>query len=75
MRPAGSSSGKRSWYIQSGQPYMSRVWRAVKENRTYPGLISFMESAPQVDYSPEEAAVFREAYDEALNIALAFLDG
>ncbi|WSB58692.1 hypothetical protein OIE90_33315 (plasmid) [Streptomyces cellulosae] len=54
---------------------MSRVWRAVKENRTYPGLISFMESAPQVDYSPEEAAVFREAYDEALNIALAFLDG
>ncbi|MGA5376012.1 hypothetical protein ACPCSD_33975 [Streptomyces griseoincarnatus] len=61
--------------IQSGQPYMSRVWRAVKERRTYPGLIGLMESAPLVDFTPEEAAVFREAYDEALTIALALLDG
>ncbi|MFI1962433.1 hypothetical protein ACH46L_31700 [Streptomyces althioticus] len=73
--PTGPTTAGTAWMIQSGQPYMSRVWRAVKENRTYPGLISLMESAPQVDFSPEEAAVFREAYDEALNIALALLDG
>ncbi|MFE3931726.1 hypothetical protein [Streptomyces sp. YIM B13508] len=41
------------------------------ERRTYPGLIGLMESAPLVDFTPEEAAVFREAYDEALTIAPA----
>ncbi|MGA5552633.1 hypothetical protein [Streptomyces pseudogriseolus] len=73
--PTGPTTAGTAWMIQSGQPYMSRVWRAVKERRTYPGLISLMESEPLVDFTPEEAAVFREAYDEALTIALALLDG
>ncbi|MFK0064186.1 hypothetical protein ACIQTN_33810 [Streptomyces werraensis] len=73
--PTGPTTAGTAWMIQSGQPYMSRVWRAVKRDRTYPGLISLMESAPLVDFTPAEAAVFREAYDEALTIALALLDG
>ncbi|MFF5257255.1 hypothetical protein ACFY4K_35300 [Streptomyces leeuwenhoekii] len=34
-----------------------------------------MESAPLVDFTREEADVFRRAYDEALEIAVALLDG
>lgn len=73
--PTGPVTAGTAWLIQSGQPYMSRVWRAVKENRTYPGLISLMESAPVVGFSPEEADVFRRAYDEALTIATELLAG
>ncbi|CAL9617836.1 hypothetical protein SUDANB58_05764 (plasmid) [Streptomyces sp. enrichment culture] len=73
--PTGPTTAGTAWLIQSGQPYLSRVWRAVKENRTYPGLIALMESAPPVDFSPEEADVFRRAYDEALTIAVALLEG
>ncbi|MFD5493365.1 hypothetical protein ACFWH4_10660 [Streptomyces sp. NPDC127091] len=73
--PTGPVTAGTAWLIQSGQPYLSRVWRAVKENRTYPGLISLMESAPPVGFTPEEADVFRRAYDEALTIAVALLEG
>ncbi|MFE0824177.1 hypothetical protein [Streptomyces sp. NPDC058847] len=73
--PTGPTTAGTAWMIQSGQPYMSRVWRAVKENRTYPGLIALMESAPLVDFTPAEADVFRRAYDEALLMAVALLDG
>ncbi|MEV3972836.1 hypothetical protein AB0K68_32605 [Streptomyces sp. NPDC050698] len=47
----------------------------MKKNRTYPGLIALMESAPLVDFTPAEAEVFRAAYDEALTIAVALLEG
>ncbi|MFE0726288.1 hypothetical protein ACFW4M_32845 [Streptomyces sp. NPDC058794] len=73
--PTGPVTAGTAWLIQSGQPYLSRVWRAVKENRTYPSLIGLMESSPLVDFTPAEADVFRRAYDEALTIAVALLEG
>ncbi|MGV9277705.1 hypothetical protein [Streptomyces griseosporeus] len=73
--PTGPVTAGTAWLIQSGQPYLSRVWRAVKGNRTYPSLIGLMESAPLVGFTPQEADVFRRAYDEALTIAVALLEG
>ncbi|MFD6855135.1 hypothetical protein [Streptomyces diastaticus] len=73
--PTGPVTAGTAWLIQSGQPYLSRVWRAIKENRTYPSLIGLMESAPPVSFSPPEADVFRRAYEEALTIAGALLEG
>ncbi|MFC9954870.1 hypothetical protein ACFVIN_31365 [Streptomyces prasinus] len=73
--PTGPVTAGTAWLIQSGQPYLSRVWRAVKEARTYPGLIALMESAPPVDFTPEETDVFRRAYDEGLTLAVALLEG
>lgn len=73
--PTGPTTAGTAWMIQSGQPYLSRVWRAVKRDRTYPGLIALMESAPLPEFTPAEADVFRTAYDEALTIAAALLDG
>ncbi|WP_461712350.1 hypothetical protein [Streptomyces sp. DSM 41013] len=73
--PTGPTAAGTAWLIQSGQPYLSRVWRAVKENRTYPGLIGLMESSPLVGFTPAEEKVFRRAYDEALTIAVELLTG
>ncbi|MFJ7069891.1 hypothetical protein [Streptomyces sp. NPDC101115] len=58
-----------AWMIQAGIPCMTRVFRAVKTNRTYPGLIALLEAAPLPGLTPEETAVFREAYAEALPYA------
>ncbi|MER7309941.1 hypothetical protein [Streptomyces griseoluteus] len=73
--PTGPVTAGTAWLIQSGQPYLSRVWRAVKENRTYPGLIALMESAAPTGFTPKEHAVFQAAYAEALPIAEALLSG
>ncbi|MTE22616.1 conjugal transfer protein TraA [Streptomyces sp. TRM43335] len=73
--PTGPVTAGTAWLIQSGQPYLSRVWRAIKRERTYPGLIDLMESAPVPDFTPEEAAVFRQAYAEALAAAERLLGG
>ncbi|WP_340564442.1 hypothetical protein, partial [Streptomyces sp. GSL17-111] len=58
-----------AWMIQGGHPSMTRVFRAVKERRTYPGLIALMEAAPVPGFTEEEAAVFRQEYAEALPYA------
>ncbi|GAB2966139.1 hypothetical protein [Streptomyces heilongjiangensis] len=73
--PTGPVTAGTAWLIQSGQPYLSRVWRAVKQERTYPGLIALMESAPLVDFTPQETDVFRRAYEEGLIVAMALLQG
>lgn len=73
--PTGPVTAGTAWLIQSGQPYLSRVWWAVKENRTYPGLINLMESVSVPGFTPPEADVFRRAYDEALMIAVELLAG
>ncbi|MFJ1536388.1 hypothetical protein ACIOFV_50295 [Streptomyces mirabilis] len=73
--PTGPVTAGTAWLIQSGQPYLSRVWRAVKENRSYPGLVALMESADLTGFTPKEDAVFRAAYTEALPIAEAVLAG
>ncbi|MEZ3182954.1 type IV secretory system conjugative DNA transfer family protein [Streptomyces pimonensis] len=73
--PTGPTAAGTAWLIQSGQPYLSRVWRAVKRERTYPGLIALMESAPPVSFTPQEEDVFRRAYAEGLDLAVELLTG
>lgn len=58
-----------AWLIQGGHPAMTRVFRAVKKNRTYPGLVTLMEAAPMPGLTPEETRIFRQAYAEALPYA------
>lgn len=58
-----------AWMIQGGHPSMTRVFRAVKQRRTYPGLIALMEAAPIPGFTDEEAEVFHQAYAEALPYA------
>ncbi|MEW2553681.1 hypothetical protein AB0957_18340 [Streptomyces zhihengii] len=73
--PSGPVTAGCAWMIQGGHPAMTRVFRAVKERRTYPGLIALMESAPIPGLTPEETAVFRQAYAEALPYAEALMTG
>ncbi|WP_406380785.1 hypothetical protein [Streptomyces sp. NBC_01618] len=67
--PPGPVTAGCAWMIQGGHPAMTRVFRAVKKNRTYPGLIALMEVAPVPGFTPEETDVFTEAYAEALPYA------
>lgn len=73
--PTGPVTAGTAWQIQSGNPYLSRVWKAVKVNRTYPGLIDLMESATITGFTPAEDEVFRARYASALVEAQALLDG
>ncbi|MFF1298159.1 MULTISPECIES: hypothetical protein [unclassified Streptomyces] len=61
--------------IQGGQVFLARTWFARKENKTYPGLIALMESAPIPRLSPEEDRVFQESYARWLPYAEALLAG
>ncbi|MER6481161.1 hypothetical protein, partial [Streptomyces filamentosus] len=67
--PRGPVTAGCAWMIQNGEAVMTRVFRAVKENRTYPGLIALLESAPMAKLTPAEAAAFDAAYGEALPYA------
>ncbi|MER5555963.1 hypothetical protein ABT001_30565 [Streptomyces sp. NPDC002793] len=67
--PPGPVTAGCAWMIQGGHPAMTRVFRAVKKNRTYPGLIALMEAAPVPGLTPEEVDVFAVAYAEALPYA------
>ncbi|MFD9033308.1 hypothetical protein ACFVZW_19465 [Streptomyces sp. NPDC059567] len=73
--PAGPVTAGCAWMIQGGHPAMTRVFRAVKKNRTYPGLIALMESAPMPGLTPEETAVFQTAYAGFLPYAEALMVG
>ncbi|MEU6990359.1 hypothetical protein ABZ953_06810 [Streptomyces sp. NPDC046465] len=55
--------------IQGGTLFLSRTWFARKENKTYPGLIALMESAPLPRLTPEEDRVFQESYTKWLDYA------
>jgi hypothetical protein len=61
--------------IQSGSLFLGRTWFARKENKTYPGLIALMESAPIPRLTPEEDRVFQESYARWLAFAEQLLAG
>lgn len=61
--------------IQGGQVFLARTWYARKENKTYPGLIALMESAPIPRLTPDEDRVFQESYARWLEHAEALLAG
>ncbi|MFE3206312.1 hypothetical protein [Embleya sp. NPDC059237] len=71
----GPITAGMSWYIQGGTVYLMRNWRAVKENKTYPHLISLYESAPMPVLGAEEHEIYQRAYAEALPWAEALLLG
>ncbi|MFJ3728662.1 hypothetical protein ACIPYQ_39685 [Streptomyces sp. NPDC090045] len=73
--PTGPVTAGMAWHISGGAIGLMRVWRAVKEQRTYPGLIRLMESAPLPGLTPEEDRVFRAAYEHALRYAEDMLEG
>ncbi|MFE9812428.1 hypothetical protein [Streptomyces sp. NPDC005548] len=61
--------------IQSGGLFLGRTWFARKENKTYPGLIALMESAPIPRLTPEEDRVFQQSYAYWLAHAELLLSG
>ena len=61
--------------IQGGSVFLARTWFARKENKTYPGLIALMESAPIPRLTPEEDRVFQESYAKWLEHAEQLLAG
>ncbi|MEV7442012.1 hypothetical protein AB0O22_12770 [Streptomyces sp. NPDC091204] len=73
--PTGPVTAGVAWHICGGVPALMRVWRAVKEARTYPHLIRLMESAVMPVLTPEEDAAFRAGYAEALPLAVDLLAG
>jgi hypothetical protein len=71
----GPLTAGMAWYIQGGAVYLMRTWRAIKQHKTYPHLISLLESAPMPTLTPEEDGIFRAAYAKALPWAEALLAG
>ena len=61
--------------IQGGEVFLGRTWYARKENKTYPGLVALMESAPIPRLTPEEDAVFQASYAKWLEYAEQLLAG
>lgn len=72
---AGPRTAGMAWVIQGGSVFLMRVFKAVKENKTFPGLIALYESAPIPRLTPEEDAIFQQAYAEALPLAQELLEG
>lgn len=64
-----------AWLIQGGQLYKARTFKAVKEGKTFPGLIELYESAPIPVLTPEEDAIFQAEYAKALAKAERLLRG
>ncbi|MEU6946615.1 hypothetical protein ABZ957_15505 [Streptomyces sp. NPDC046316] len=74
--PPGPVTAGMAWGLQGGRAVLMRVFKALKESKTYPHLIRLFESAPTIPgFSPEEDRIFRTAYAEALAAAEAFLAG
>ncbi|WP_330328194.1 hypothetical protein [Streptomyces pseudovenezuelae] len=59
--------------INGGSLYVNRTWFARKENKTYPGLIALMESAPIPRLTPDEDLIFQTAYAKWLAFAETLL--
>jgi hypothetical protein len=72
---AGLTTAGMMWIIQGGRVFKMRVFRAVKKNRTFPGLIDLYESEPIPRLSPEEDETFQRTYQVALERALELLNG
>ncbi|MDV9191585.1 hypothetical protein R6L23_25830 [Streptomyces sp. SR27] len=73
--PRGPVTAGRAWLIQGGRCFNTRVFKAVKKDRTFPGLIALYESAPIPQLTPAEADIFQRAYAAALAAAERFLAG
>ncbi|MFD8147359.1 hypothetical protein [Streptomyces sp. NPDC059708] len=73
--PRGPITAGRAWMFQGGRATSMRVFKAVKVNRTFPGLINLYESAPIPTLTPAEDEIFRQAYAEALAAAEDLLAG
>lgn len=61
--------------IQGGTVFLARVFKAVKQNKTYPGLIKLYESAPIRRLTQPEDDIFTRAYAKWLPHAEALLAG
>ncbi|MFI8792680.1 hypothetical protein [Streptomyces sp. NPDC055105] len=61
--------------IQGGSLFVNRTWFARKENKTYPHLISLMESRPIPRLTHEEDLVFQTSYAKWLAFAEELLAG
>lgn len=61
--------------IQGGSLYQSRTFKAIKTNKTYPGIIALYEAAPIPLLTPEEHTVFQQAYAYWLEHAEQLLAG
>ncbi|MEK8175065.1 hypothetical protein NKH77_56205 [Streptomyces sp. M19] len=65
-----------AWGLQGGRATLMRVFKALKRNKTYPHLIRLFEAAPQIPgFTPEEDAVFKTVYADALHAAEGLLAG
>lgn len=73
--PPGPITAGRAWVLQGGRASSMRTFKAVKKDRTFPGLIALYESAPIPVLSPEEDHIFKQAYDMALDAAERLLAG
>ncbi|MFI9206407.1 hypothetical protein [Streptomyces sp. NPDC053048] len=74
--PPGPITAGMAWGLQGGRATLMRVFKALKKDKTYPHLITLFERAPSIPgFSPEEDAVFRHAYAEALLAGERFLAG
>jgi hypothetical protein len=73
--PLGPVTAGCAWLLQGGKAVNMRTFRAIKHGRTFPGLIRLYEAAPVPRLTPEEEAVFRQAYTEALDAAELLLAG
>ncbi|MFJ3914397.1 hypothetical protein [Streptomyces vinaceus] len=73
--PPGPVTAGMAWGLQGGRAVLMRVFKALKESKTYPHLIRLFESAPVPGFSPEEHRIFQTAYAEALAAAELFLAG
>jgi hypothetical protein len=73
--PRGPLTAGRAWCLQSGSASGMRTFKAVKKDRTFPGLIALYEAAPIPGFTPEESTIFRQAYAEALEAAERLLAG
>ena len=73
--PLGPITAGMAWLFQGGRAVLMRVFKAVKKNGTFPGLIALYEAAPIPRLTPEEEEIFQRVYAEALEAAERFLTG
>ncbi|WP_331756697.1 hypothetical protein [Streptomyces sp. NBC_01568] len=73
--PTGPVTAGMAWHISGGVIGLMRVWRAVKERKTYPHLTRLMEAAPMPGLTAEEEQVFHAGYAHAFRYAEDMLQG
>ncbi|MGK4578442.1 hypothetical protein [Kitasatospora sp. HPMI-4] len=73
--PRGPVTAGMAWALQGGRATLMRVFKVIKENRTFPKLIELYEARPMPVLTEPEDAVFQAAYKEGYAIAEALLAG